>query len=75
MKKHILPNIIEFQIEGITIASLFFNVIMSKSETAGKANMQSIKNKIQALDLKIKVIDIDHFHEHVNSLYTSLKSH
>ena len=41
---------------------------MSKSEASGKTNIHIIKNKIQALDLKIKVMDIDHFHWHVNSL-------
>ena len=45
MKKRILPNVIECQISDITIANLFFNVIMGKSESTGKANIQSIKKK------------------------------
>ena len=37
--------------------------------------MYSIKNNIQALDLNIKVMDIDHFNEHSNSLTTALSAH
>ena len=48
---------------------------MRKSEATSKANIQSIKNKIQALDLKIKGMDIDHFYEQVNSLTTALSEH
>ena len=35
---------------------------MRKSEATSKANIQNVKNKIQALDFKIKGMDIDHFH-------------
>ena len=45
-KKRILPNIIEYQIEGISIASLLFNFIMRKSEFVGNTNIQNIKDTI-----------------------------
>ena len=72
MKKHILPNVTYYQIVGITISALLFNVIMIKSEAAFKANMHNIKINIQDMDINIKGINIDHFHEHIDYLTTSL---
>ena len=65
----------EWNISGITIASLLFNLIMRKYESAGKENIQSIKNKIHNLSLNIKGMGIDHFNENVNSLNTVLSAH
>ena len=65
----------EWKIAGITIASLLFNLIMGKYESAGKENIQSIKNKIHTLSLNIKGMGIDHFHENVNSLNAVLSEH
>ena len=67
-----LPNLTEFQISGITIAAMLFNVVMRKSESSGKADIQIIKNQIQALYLNIKGIDIDHCNENINSMTTAL---
>lgn len=52
-----------------------FNVIISKSEASGKANIHNINKKIQVMYLKIKVMDIGHFQEHVNYLTTALAAH
>ena len=74
MKMHILTNVMEFQILGITISALLFNGIMSKYDAAGKSNIYIINNKIEDMDLKIKRTDIDQFHEHVNHMTTELES-
>ena len=65
----------DFHIAGIGISTLWFNVIMTKYEASGKITIQSIKKNIQALYLKIKVMDIDHFHDNVNYLTTTLEAH
>ena len=65
----------EYQILGITIDALLFNAAIRKYEAAGKDNIHIIKNKIQVLDLNIKGMDIDHFHDNVNFLTNSLSSH
>ena len=43
---------------------------MRKYEAAGKDNIQIFKNKITMMDIKIKGMDIGHFHEHIDSLTT-----
>ena len=48
MKKRTIPIVMECQRSGITIANLLFNVIMGKSEAAGKTNIQSIKKNTGA---------------------------
>ena len=65
----------ECKIVCITIYALLSNDIIRTFEATGKANIHIIKNKIQAVALRIKVLDIDQFHEHVNSLTTTLASH
>ena len=75
MKECIPPNRMEWKIAGITISFLLFNLIMRKYESAGKDNIQIIKNKIQTLSPKIKGMGIDHFHENVNSLNAVLSEH
>ena len=51
MKKRILSSLTEFLISEITIAVLMLNSVVIKSEAEDKANIHSIKNKTQALEL------------------------
>ena len=52
-----------------------FDIITRKSEAAGKDNIQSNKKKIQALDIKVKGMDIEHFHNPVYHLTNELEAH
>ena len=75
MKKHNLPNVTEVHILGINISALLLNVTTIKSDDSDKANIQIIKKNTQVIDIKIKKVDIDHFHEHANSLTIVMAVH
>ena len=75
MEKRNLPNVTEGHISGISIAALLSNVVMRKYDASDKANIQSINNNIQVIDLNIKGMDIDHFHKNVNYLTTLMAVH
>ena len=48
---------------------------MIKSEASDKANIHRIRNKIQAMDLNIKGMDLEQFHKQINFLTTALAAH
>ena len=52
--------------------SLLFNFITIKYKASGKTNIHIINNKIQEIHLKIKIMDNDHLHKHINYLTKGL---
>ena len=55
--------------------TIVFNVKLKKYEASGKTNIHIINNKIKTLDINIKEMNIDQFHDHVYYMTTALAAH